>query len=143
MARYTVKYAAGERRGSLLVLLPPTKPCPALIDAVKTRFSSDKTPPELNNLQHLDASLHLEESNGPMLYSEDRRSDVLSDATEIVVVVFQVSKVSRVVLGVADWRATLNAIKLFFALLMASGLVSCCPRLTRFVQVPTTQKSQT
>lgn len=81
-ARYTVKFVAGERRGSLLVMLSPTQPCARLIDAVKKRI------PDVNDI---DATLHLEEPDGPELYPEDTLSDVLPGAKEIVVVVFQVS----------------------------------------------------
>ena len=65
-ARYTVKFVAGERRGSLLVLLPPTQPCSALVQAVK-------------------------EPDGPELYAADTLSDVLPGAKETAVVVLKVS----------------------------------------------------
>jgi hypothetical protein len=91
MARYTVKFVAGERRGSLLVVLSPTQPCSALIDAVITRLSSPKGPEGLAYLSQSDATLHLEEPDGPMLYLADILSDVLPDAKETVVVVFQVN----------------------------------------------------
>jgi hypothetical protein len=44
-------------------------------------------------VRDLDATLHLEELDGPMLFAVDRLSDVLPGAKEIVVVVFQVSEV--------------------------------------------------
>jgi hypothetical protein len=41
----------------------------------------------------LDATVHLEEPDGPMLYAADSLSDVLPGAKDTVVVVFQVSEV--------------------------------------------------
>lgn len=89
-ARYTVKFVAGERRGSLLVLLPPSQPCSALVDAVRDRLVTAKTPVPHLDLSEVDASLHLEEPDGPELYAADTLSHVLPDARETVVVVFQV-----------------------------------------------------
>ena len=89
-ARYTVKFAAGERRGSLLVLLSPTQPCSVLIDVVKTRV------PGLNaDVNGCDATLHLEDVDGPELCPEDALFDVLPGAKETVVVVFKVSSTCR------------------------------------------------
>tara|TARA_R110002003_G_scaffold48_14_gene4032 strand:+ start:18697 stop:19020 length:324 start_codon:yes stop_codon:yes gene_type:complete len=85
-ARYTVKFVAGERRGSLLVLLDPTQPCSALIDVARNRLTDIPT-----SLSDASATLHLEEPDGPMLYLADTLADVLPGAKETVVVVFQVS----------------------------------------------------
>jgi hypothetical protein len=93
MERYTVKYVAGERKGSLLIALSPTQPCSALVDAVKIRLPTFPTKQEHLDVRDLDATLHLEEPDGPMLYAADPLSDVLPGAKEIVVVVFQVSEV--------------------------------------------------
>lgn len=41
----------------------------------------------------MDTTLHLEESDGPMLYSEDTLSDVLPGTKETAVAVFEVSEV--------------------------------------------------
>jgi hypothetical protein len=84
MARYTVKFVAGERQGSLLVLLSPSQPCSALCDAVRKRRND-------LNLDGVEATLHLEDADGPELYPADALSDVLPGAKETVVVVFQVS----------------------------------------------------
>jgi hypothetical protein len=67
MERYTVKFVAGERRGSLLIPLSPTEPCSSLIDSVKSRLSSIKNHPELSGIKDFDAILHLEDEDGPML----------------------------------------------------------------------------
>jgi hypothetical protein len=91
MERYTVKYVAGERRGSMLIALSPTEPCSALIDAVKTRLPIRTTQHEHPDVKDLDATLHLEDPGGPMLYAGDPLSDVLPGAKETVVVVFQMS----------------------------------------------------
>lgn len=71
MARFTVKFVAGERRGSLLIPLSPTEPCSSLVDAVKSRLSSFKGQPELSSVKDVDATLHLEDEDGPMLYLAD------------------------------------------------------------------------
>jgi hypothetical protein len=76
-SRYTVKFVSGERRSSLLVLLSPSQPCSALIDAVKKRV------PEITGT---DATLYLDEADGPQLYAEDTLADVLPGAKEPVVV---------------------------------------------------------
>jgi hypothetical protein len=89
MARYTVKFVAGERKGGFLVPLSPTQPCSSLIDAVKIRLSSLKGQQELASIKDADATLHLEDADGPMLYAEDALQDVLPGAKETVVVVFE------------------------------------------------------
>ncbi|KAF2824079.1 hypothetical protein CC86DRAFT_421855 [Ophiobolus disseminans] len=87
-ARYTVKFVAGEQRGSLLVLLSPSQLCSALVDAVKKRV------PDLNaRVGNINATLHLEEPDGPELDLEDVLSDILPGAKETVVVIFQIQKV--------------------------------------------------
>jgi hypothetical protein len=91
MERYTVEHVAGERRGSLLIALLPWQPCSALVDAVKTRLPLPTTQQEHLDLRNLDATLHLQKPDGPMLYAADPLSHVLPDAKETVVVVFQVS----------------------------------------------------
>ncbi|KAH5558945.1 peptidylprolyl isomerase [Parastagonospora nodorum] len=89
MARYTVKFVAGERKGSFLVPLSPTQPCSSLIDAVKNRLFSLKGQEELAGIKDADATLHLEDADGPMLYPGDALQDVLPGAKEIVVIVFE------------------------------------------------------
>jgi hypothetical protein len=84
MARYTVKFVAGERQGSLLILLSPSQPCSALCDAVRMRRKD-------LSLDGIEATLHLEDADGPELYPGDALSDVLPGAKETVVVVFEVS----------------------------------------------------
>jgi hypothetical protein len=84
LARYTVKFVAAERQGSLLVLLSPSQPCSALCDAVRKRRND-------LNLDGVEATLHLEDADGPELYPADSLSDILPGAKETVVVVFQVS----------------------------------------------------
>ncbi|EAT77244.1 peptidylprolyl isomerase [Parastagonospora nodorum] len=89
MARYTVKFVAGERKGSFLVPLSPTQPCSSLIGAVKNRLFSLKGQEELAGIKDADATLHLEDADGPMLYPGDALQDVLPGAKEIVVIVFE------------------------------------------------------
>jgi hypothetical protein len=96
MERYTVKYVAGERRGSIIIALSPTEPCSALIEAVKTRLPIDTTQHEHLDVNDLDATLHLEDPDGPMLYAGDTLSDILPAAKETVVVVFKVREVTLI-----------------------------------------------
>lgn len=93
-ARYTVKFVAGERRDSLLVLLATTLSCSALNDAARNRLVTAKTTIPHADLSEIDATLHLEEPDGPELYAAGTLFDVVPGATEIVVVVFEVSSLS-------------------------------------------------
>jgi hypothetical protein len=83
----------------MLVPLSPTEPCSALIEAVKSRLPRPRTQQEHVDVKDADATLHLEDPDGPMLYAADTLSDVLPGAKEPVVVVFQV----REVLTPFDW----------------------------------------
>lgn len=96
MARYTVKFAAGERSGSFLIPLSPAQPCSALIDAVKSRLSSLKAQEDLSSIKEADATLHLEDADEPMLYAGDALQDVLPGAKKTVMVVFEVTPPGKV-----------------------------------------------
>jgi hypothetical protein len=67
MARYTVKFVAGERRRSFLIPLSPTQSCSALIGAVRNRISTLKSQQELSIVKDADATLHVEEAERPIL----------------------------------------------------------------------------
>jgi hypothetical protein len=92
MARYTVEFVAGGRRGSLLIPLSPTEPCSSLIDSVKSRLSSIKNQPELSSIKDIDVTLQLGDEDDRMLYLADTLSDVLYGAKETVVVVFEIGQ---------------------------------------------------
>jgi hypothetical protein len=90
----------------MLVLPLPTEPCSDLIKALECRLPSSKTHQEHVDVKDVDATLHLEDPNGPMLYLEDKLSDVLPDAKETVVLVFEVSQASYPTRTCASARLT-------------------------------------
>ncbi|KAF2023014.1 hypothetical protein EK21DRAFT_95249 [Setomelanomma holmii] len=92
MVRYTVKFVAGDRHGSLLVSLPSSQPCSALIDAAKTRIPGLKGYADLNNLGNAEATLHLEGPDGLMLYPADNLAEVLPGENETVAVISDASQ---------------------------------------------------
>jgi hypothetical protein len=63
----------------------------ALIDAVKSRLSILKAQEDFSSIKEADATLHLEDADGPMLYAGDALQDVLPGARETVMVVFELT----------------------------------------------------
>jgi hypothetical protein len=63
----------------------------ALIDAVKSRLSIQKAQEDFSSIKEADATLHLEDADGPMLYAGDALQDVLPGARETVMVVFELT----------------------------------------------------
>ncbi|KAH5067630.1 peptidylprolyl isomerase [Parastagonospora nodorum] len=95
MARYTVKFAAGERSGSFLIPLSPVQPCSAMIDAVKSRLSTLQAQEDFSSIKEADATLHLEDADGPVLYAGDALQDVLPGGKETVIVVFELTQTGK------------------------------------------------
>jgi hypothetical protein len=92
MARYVVIVTAGDRTASLLVILSPSQLCLALVDAVKARLAPIASKLNLCISDSLTITLHLGNSDGPILDPEDLLSDVLPDANEVCYAVVEVSR---------------------------------------------------
>jgi hypothetical protein len=92
MARYVVIVTAGDRTASLLVILSPSQLCSALVDAVKARLASITSKLNLPISDNLTITLHLENTDGPILDPEDLLSDVLPDVNEVCCAVIEVSR---------------------------------------------------
>jgi hypothetical protein len=92
MARYVVIVTAGDRTASLLVILSPSQLCSALVDAVKARLAPIASKLNLSISDNSTITLHLGNSDGPILDPEDLLSDVLPDANEVCYAVIEVSR---------------------------------------------------
>ena len=92
MARYVVNITAGGRATSLLVVLSPSQPCLALVDAVKARLASVASKLDFPASDSFAITLHLDNVDVPILDPEDLISDVLPDTKEACYAVIEVSQ---------------------------------------------------